>query len=361
MRGGDPYRPLYALLVDHVPEEAATFPLRAEWTNPHTPLHALLMTPFAMLPFQVARFAWLAVSVILFVVAIGWMASVLGASRATSVAVGAGALALPLVATDLRFGQSNSVLLLVLVGAWVGLRRGNERLAGAALGLVAAMRLFPALMIIPLIRLRKWRAVGWMLGTAVALTGLGTLVVGFDDTWRFVTEVSRSNLGLWAPNPDNISLAALPIRQFAPEDPATGLTVVTSPVMFAVVATMLLLAFAAWRTPARQTGDAYWAAIPWMVAASPLAWEHYAIALIPGAMLAWNRRCHPLLLAGYCVVFLTLGHIVIWLIQANIVDWYKLSARLHFAVPAFILLASGLAEWLPATRRANRAALPHSV
>ena len=89
----------------------------------------------------------------------------------------------------LVMGQVNLQLALAIaVGAGL-LERGRETGAGVAFALAAAVKLFPAVVGLWLLRLRSWRAVA----TAVA-TGLGTIVAGaavfgFGPTRTFFTAV----------------------------------------------------------------------------------------------------------------------------------------------------------------------------
>lgn len=92
-------------------------------------------------------------------------------------------------APSLAFGQVNHLLVLALVGGFLALdtteRAGRSRLAGAAFGLAALVKLFPAAVGAWLLRRRAWSAV--LAATGLGLGGLALgLLLGPDRTVAWV-------------------------------------------------------------------------------------------------------------------------------------------------------------------------------
>ncbi|MCB9675773.1 MAG: DUF2029 domain-containing protein [Alphaproteobacteria bacterium] len=86
-------------------------------------------------------------------------------------------------------GQANfGVLLALLMGLWAD-DRGRPGLAGVLVGMACMAKMSPALFVAWWLLRRRWVAAGTACVTAVALSVASLAVVGFDDQWRFYTEV----------------------------------------------------------------------------------------------------------------------------------------------------------------------------
>jgi hypothetical protein len=111
--------------------------------------------------------------------------------------------------------------ILVLVGvalAFVGLERDRPWLVGVGLGTAIALRLYPVLLLIPLLIARRYRAVAASLVVAAAWGVAAALVFGIDDTVRYARLASAI---LSPANPNTIvindALPALAVRVQAPD------------------------------------------------------------------------------------------------------------------------------------------------
>lgn len=105
---------------------------------------------------------------------------------------------------NLVMGQVNVLLALGLAGGAVLLERDREAAAGAAFGLVALVKLFPALVGVWLLRRRAWRAIAAATATGVAGIVLGVLVFGVDTSLAYATETLAGEAGVasFADGPD---------------------------------------------------------------------------------------------------------------------------------------------------------------
>jgi alpha-1,2-mannosyltransferase len=285
--GGDPYADLRELTRRHV-SEIEGFGGTYIVQNPHPPAGILVYAPFALVHAGPARTLWFAISVAALLGSLWIVARALSFDRVTAAVIALAGLALPITGSDLRWGQINSILLFALAWTWKDLRSGRDARAGSILGLVAALKLFPAFMLIPLIRMRRTKAVTWLVGTAIGVSAASVLLVGFSSIGKFIS-ASRLNFNAWADTPYNLSLVGTPYRLSAPRLGPDQVNVL--PAFVPVVACFIFAAcvLAGIRTDGALSGDRYWAAVPWLILASPLVWEHYLVLVIPVGILAMRR------------------------------------------------------------------------
>jgi glycosyl transferase family 87 len=287
MAGSDPYAPLGGLYEKHF--DTTGLSVEADQLNPHPPILIVLAAPLARLGVGGARAALLLVDLAAIFLAVLMVCGALSISRRTSVVVALGVLALPLVAYEVRWAQINGLILLALVWGWRSLRRGSERGAGIALGLAAAVKIYPWLMVVPLLRQLRLRAAAWMLGTAAAATAVGIVALGPAATVRFVTVASGRNVEAWGAAPHGISLVTLPFRAFASGRWLSPGAPVAAWIPLAGLLILALCVLGVTRTRASASGDMLWATVPWMVLASPIAWPHYLVTAIPLGILVLHR------------------------------------------------------------------------
>ena len=194
------------------------------------------------------------------------------------------AVLLPLLAVILpaqtNFEHQNiNALLLALTGAaawsWT---RGHSAASGALVGLAAALKAFPALLLVVFLVRRDWRALasgvltGMMLSASPALWyGPGAAVPLF----RRWLEVSAE--GGWPTRVQNQSIVAMTSRSWPH----------TTSIAFALIAILcVILILTVWRSRDGQRGPTTKAAalalaLAVAVLASPIAWDHYWLLMLP--------------------------------------------------------------------------------
>jgi hypothetical protein len=108
--------------------------------------------------------------------------------------VGFSVLGTPMAA-NLLMGQVNPLLALGIAAGAILVERDRETAGGLAFGLVALVKLFPALVGAWLLRRRAWRAIAaaTVAGSAALLAGVA--VFGPEVTLRYVTEVVAGEAG----------------------------------------------------------------------------------------------------------------------------------------------------------------------
>ena len=280
LHGNDPYDSM-SHLVHYLGANAPYYePPEFDSRSVHPPFHIAIVTPLTALPYRVARIIWLLLMAGCSGLAVGMLIRTLGVSRRWSVVTGIGVLALPIFQKDLVYGQSNGLLLLLLVLAWHGLKKDSQRVAGLSLGIAAAVKLFPVLMVVPLIRERRWRALGWMVGTAAVLSAAGALAVGITASREFIKPATSANFAFWRAAPMNLSLPGVAYRWLTRSrwrPLGLNLPSVAAVLAFALIALCIVAMF---KTPSRLSGR-YWATMPLLLLATPLVWDNYLVLIAP--------------------------------------------------------------------------------
>lgn len=229
------------------------------------------------------------------------------------------------------FGQVNLVLLALVLGDGWLLATGRGRLAGAGIGLAAAIKLTPALFIGLLLLARRWRAAA--LATAVAV-GASALAAWVDPgASRFYwTEAlwDTSRVGRLE-YVSNQSLQGMLARLGEPGRPVWA------------TAVLLTLCVWAWRTRGAVTAGDWPAAfaLTGLTAClvSPITWVHHLVWLLPSfAVLV--RAGHPRLAGALYAVLCTS---VVWL-------WYDDASGVggFLGGSAYAWITLGLLLGLPA-------------
>jgi alpha-1,2-mannosyltransferase len=253
--------------------------------TPHPPSLVVLVGAFALLPYKAARISWLLLMALATATAVGWFARMEGAKKQTAIILGIGALAIPVVQTDLVYAQSNGILLFLLVVAWASLRNKRDGWAGAALGMATALKLFPALMVIPLLRLRRYRAALAHVLSAAAIFLVSSAALGLSRGKEFIQTVSSANFRFWRAAPMNLSLLSVPYRWLTRSvwrpmsANAPGIAAVVALVLFA------LLMWIAFRYSRSLGDEMYWGLVPVVLLATPIVWETYLLLNIPNTLL----------------------------------------------------------------------------
>ena len=202
----------------------------------------------------------------------------------------------PPVVSHLFWGQTQLLLLLILTGSWWCLRRGRAGAGGALLGLAIALKMYPVVLVVPLLAQRQWRCVTWALATAVTVMGLGFVLIGWEQTWFYLTrvlpEVERT---LGQSSSGNNSLAVA-LRN------ATGSAGMANALSLALRAAIVAaVAAGAWRVrnePARALA----VGMTMLVLVPPVIWEHYFVLIyLPwlDALACAGRRQTPILAVAY--------------------------------------------------------------
>lgn len=276
--------------------------------NPHPPALIAFLSPLSRMSLENARALFMAIMLITTFLALFLFMGEIGFTTATSGVVAFGSLSLPIIGFEMRWAQINGLLLLSLVLGWKDLRRKRDLRAGLWFGVAAALKVFPWMFIIPLLRTQRMKAAGWMLASAIGFTIVGVAGLGIEATRTFLTVATPANVEIWGAAPHSISLVTLPFRLFATDRWLDPTVAVPSWIGWIGVMAVALGVLAAWHTSATVSRDRVWAVVPWMLLATPVAWAHYLVIVLPLAILVvlrWRVAEQPLrsFLGVGCVLF----------------------------------------------------------
>lgn len=263
-------------------------------------------------------------------------------------------------------GQLNAVLLALLTAAWYWDRRGWGWASGAAVGAAAAIKLFPAYLLLYFACRRNWRGVLGLLAGCAALTGLGWVIFG---TQAYVTYFTRvlPDVERWRLSGLNASWHGFWLRLFALEG-SRFVPLVSSPgtanllAALGCVVVSAAAARAAWRADMQhQQSRAWGTCMAAMLLCSPITWDHYFVLLLLPWTEAWlaSRTCWRQRWAfGLASAALWLNPVLIWSL------WYgreqmaqatvrPLESLLFFSFGFYALLVVwGILAW-PGVARSN--------
>jgi len=303
--GLDPYQDLVDLAehygIEYAPvaaDELGDF----ERVHPRTPGALMLLAPLAALPaswahpfmvvLNLAGLAWV------WLVALPrfeWTASanrlpILGALLAATMAF----------LHTLEYGTHSSLLLLLVIVYWSRLRARDSSVAGTALGVGIALRLFPALLLLPGLHWRRWRAVTASILSFLLLNVAGSIV--FDLSPADALGALRSASDEWMMFSGNGSIA-MPLAR-------SGLSSTIASLVTVIVG---LLGAVFWLRRARRHSwdETIAVLVVVMLLASPLSWDHYDVLTFP--VVAWvllDRERWPIpsrMLAGSWILLQLIG------------------------------------------------------
>jgi hypothetical protein len=268
--------------------------------NPRPPTSVLLALPLADLGHAGALLVWSLLSL----AALGGSIALIVRELRLAVSPGSLGIILLLVVVSgavgplhnqIKQGQWNLFLLLLITGAWAASRNGRPCLAGALLGLATAIKLFPGLLFLYFLLQRRWRTVCAGLAALALLTALTALTFGLDAYRTYVFDILPQLApyrAAWA----SLCLRAVWCRLFDPGTAlSTSIPVVASPLLarvFTLLSCGLVLGCVAREAlRARTEGQRDQAFVLWVIAmllVSPLAWDHDLLLLLLPAVLYWT-------------------------------------------------------------------------
>ena len=293
-------QPLYLAFLHH-PFPDAT--LRPAYIYP--PSFALLIAPLGLLSDAAAAALWIALEQAALAAAIVVVVRWLRPTRWAVVGVLVGTLTFYPLWVDVVQGQANLLVLLLVTVGIVGVLRGRPAFGGA-IGVAAALKLTPLILVVWLLLDRRFRAAGFALVGFAVLTAAGALL-RFQDSVAYFGQVLpalASGTAFYA----NQSLAGVLHRTLSANpytQPWINLPSV-SPLL--VAAAVSLIGWWWWQTRgAPSRGVAFLPLVPLL---SSVTWTHHLVIVLPliwFSLIALAQREWPLLptaaLSGILLLF----------------------------------------------------------
>lgn len=322
--------------------------------SPHPPVSLLVMAPFAWLSPALAGLLWDLAGLGMVALSLALIVRELRMDpQPARLAVGLGLLIVwpPLLDTLLE-AQMSTALLLLLTLAWLWRRRDLPELAGAALGLAAALRLFPALVALYLLLRRDWRTLRGMVTSFVAASALALPLVGPRGYLSYLVTAMPGVSAAWSRSPHNISLWGLADHLFPHSAGGVGFALV-----LAYLAALVALTWRRRDRTARADETTFLLYYPAMLLVSPLGWQYYFLLLLaPTLLLAravgWLGESVAPILAPRVKLFVGVLLLMFlatpWLYRLPMLGTQTGKVALALTLPTVALLALSLAlAWAP--------------
>ncbi|PZS11144.1 MAG: hypothetical protein DLM55_02490 [Acidimicrobiales bacterium] len=191
-------------------------------------------------------------------------------------------LALTPIWITIGLGQINLILLFFVLADFT-LLRANSRFAGIGIGLASAIKLTPLLFIVYLAATRRWRAMFTAIGTGMAATLIGFIILP-KDSWRYFThEIFHArNINNMLRSVNNSLTGFIARTLYEPVAPTVLWLALSIPVVI----------FALWRARKAylQGADLAGFAIVGLAAAlvSPITWIHHLVWVLPTVVVLVN-------------------------------------------------------------------------
>jgi alpha-1,2-mannosyltransferase len=286
--------------------------------NAHPPTSILLVLPFARLDYPDAVVAWNMASLAAFALSLWIVARQLrvGFYRWSVFPLITVLLICSPFREQMTQGQLNLVLLLLLTGTWAADRSGRPWLAGALLGAVTAIKLFPGFVFIYFLIRRRWAVIVAGIASCVLLTALTVAVMGVDTFRGYIVDAMPQVQRLqssWI----NVSIPGFWVRLFDPQNPLDRVQPLWRSPMLARLATwasgllvVVVLGVVIRRARTRPEQDrAFGLTVTSMLLVSPITWHHYFLLLLLPVTLLWlalpsTGSARAVFLLLFCVLFL---------------------------------------------------------
>lgn len=147
------------------------------------PVSAAWAVPLLVLPDSTAGVIWITVGAVSWVSA-WWLILRMGRIphpvAATGIALALYSLTFYWYGANVLLGNINHLVLGLLAATVLAYVRGRDTVGGVLLGVAMATKLWPAVLVVPLIRERRWTFAAWSIGTASLVTALPMMWLGID-------------------------------------------------------------------------------------------------------------------------------------------------------------------------------------
>jgi len=153
----------------------------------YPPQTALLFAPLTVISYGKAASIWALLSIAAYLLIVRAAIRITGGPIADDSLLWAGALAFPPFWLTVMNGQVTLILLGAFFAAWIALRRRQNFLAGAALGLVAIKPQFGLPLVVVVIAGREWAMLAGAAASVATQAAVVWLTMGSDALWGYWT------------------------------------------------------------------------------------------------------------------------------------------------------------------------------
>ena len=270
--GANPYAPVTTRVKELLAYDGYDAPVA------DAPLAVVLFASLTALPYGAAWIVFATLSTLACAVSAAWVCYTLRFSGWITCGIVAAVLASRPFRQLMIYNHMEWLVLATMVAGWIVARRGSAW-GGALWGAAAALKLFPATLLLSSLAGRHYRLTGWIAASGIGLTLLGAWLVGWQHAWEYASVVvpAARRYYTWS---GNSSLMA--IGTVLSNGSAGGYALTAAG--FVGLAIVLL----------RRRGSIDRAFATGSVAGlilSPLSWIYYGILAFP-ALILLGSRCN---------------------------------------------------------------------
>jgi alpha-1,2-mannosyltransferase len=341
--------PIYTHHAISVPQHLglSSNPVPSIEYNAHPPSSVLLVLPLGRLSYPNAVLVWNLISLVTLGASFKIVARELALPRA---------LVLPTVALmafchpiygNIYQGQLTLILVLLVTTIWALERSGKSYLAGLLLGVAAAIKLFPAYMVVYFAARGRFRPMLAAVGAFLTLTMLTALVLGWNTYSDYITVV-MNNQAKFRSFAYNLSIAGFWHKLFDPVDetgPVEALWL--SPALARwgtllsdlAISILVVLVTRRAQTPA-QRDLAFASTVAAMLLVSPVTWDFSLPLLLVSIAVVMDRirSSHSRWVGIALTAILTID----WVPQTMLTELMQAGSRLSVFPWTFMLGAPSL-------------------
>lgn len=315
----------------------------------YPPFAALLLAPFAVLPWDALSIVWNTGKILALTVVVWRCLAAAGVDRRRVGLTAAAVLGFQLVDpifTDLQVGNINIFILLLVVVDLT--RRPGAPWRGALVGLAAAIKVTPGLFVVYLLVTRQFRAAATAVAAFGATVAAGAVVLP-RDSWRYWTSVMFQPERVFTPEfTHNQSIRGVVARLAGSAD---------NPVPWLLLAGVVGIAGLVLAAGLHRRGEELAAVVVCgvlTVLASPFSWNHHWIWVVPAVILMWTVAARTRSAGWWSAVVLTLLMFVLrpYLFASfDPTRGFGLSPLSQLLAASYVLAGLGLLGWAEAYRR----------
>jgi hypothetical protein len=265
--------------------------------SPHPPTSALVALPLAALPYRAALLTWNLLNLGLLAGTLWLIARELRwpIRRPALLVATAALMAWVPLWEQVEHGQMGLLLLALLTVAWRELRRGRDTVAGAALAVAAALKIFPAVLLGYVVLRRRPRAVLAALATLAVIAAVLTASAG-PRVWVDYVQLGMPELARWRAHWANASLTGFAYHLFQPDE--RTLPLLRAPMLASatvVLTTIITIAIATRRALRDEPGvdRSFALALTAALLVSVVTWQHYFVMLLLPLAICASRLERP--------------------------------------------------------------------
>ena len=309
----------------------------------YLPFSAILYLPFAALPLEVAKPAWFGLSIVAMLAMCGLAARLVSDRGARYLSIVPALILANYFLHELRLGQINILVTLIMMLAALALTRPGIRqalVAGALAGLATALKPYAALLFLYFIVTRRWTSAAAGLGVLLGALVIPTIfygVAGNADVLRqWAGTLSASTPELLGSN-DNVSVIAFFTKWTGDPTHALPLTGLVLGVLALLTLAVVIKGEGRTKSPVLESA----LVLTLIPLVSPLGWDYtFLMSLLATALLVHHLRAFPVVVQGVLVVNFAIVALALYDVMGR--EAYSTFMQWSVTTVNFLVIVGGL-------------------